>query len=232
MPKNEEMLGVIFDSDPEQPTIDSENSVYYIPFYKNEEYFDVYDNYVNFIKSCESLVRKHTFYKTYINYLINIVGMKTCQVLPNIEVDETGKGPITIEMHHGPILTLFDTCEIVLNHLRHQNCKDITTFKVANMVIEEHRLNNVRVMLLAKSVHQKVHDDSIMLNYKMGFGNTFEFLRKYSDGVDRAMRKNINDYIRWSMDNDSFDNDVLAISEHMKKYDNDFDSYDDTVADY
>ena len=228
MAKKEEMLGVTFVNDTNEPSIDSNNSMYYIPFYKTDEYFDVYENTVTFIKNCEALVRKHSFYKSYINYIINVVGMKTCQVLPNIEVDESGQNNITIEMHHGPILTLFDTCEIVLNHLRHIGCKDITTFKVANIVLEEHRLNNVRVIMLSKSVHQKVHDDSIMLNYRMGFGNTYEFLRKYADGVDRSMRKNINDYIKWSMENDSYDNDVLAISEHMEQYENDFDTYNET----
>ena len=226
--ENENMLGVIFDqTEDKKPMIDSNNSNYYVPYYKGEDYFEVYENYVGFIKKCESLVRKHTFYKTYINYLVNVVGMKTCQVLPNIEVSETGKDKITIEMHHGPILTLFDTCEIVLNHLRAIGEPDITTFKVANIVLEEHRLNNVRVMLLTKSVHQKVHDDSIMLNYNMGFGDTAEFLRKYADGVDRSMRRNINNYIEWSKNNDSFDNNVLEVSEQMVRYNNDFDEFDD-----
>lgn len=230
MAKKEEMLGVIFsETEKEQPMIDSNNSTYYIPFYKNDDYFGTYDNYVGFIKQCESLVRKHTFYKTYISYLVNVVGMKTCQVLPNIEISEGGKGGVTIEMHHGPILTLFDTCEIVLNHLRASGCQNITTFKVANIVLEEHRLNNVRVMLLTKSVHQKVHEDSIMLNYKMGFGNTAEFLRKYADGIDKSMRNNINKYIEWSMANDSYDNDVLDISVDMAKYENDFDDFDLSV---
>ena len=41
MAKNEEMLGVIFDNTDEgHPVIDSDNSMYYIPFDKTEEYFD------------------------------------------------------------------------------------------------------------------------------------------------------------------------------------------------
>ena len=103
MAKQEEMLGVKFDNNKLEPSIDSDHSMYYIPFYKTDEYFDIYENTVTFIKNCEALVRKHSFYKAYINYIINVVGMKTCQVLPNIEVDESGKNNITIEMHHGPI---------------------------------------------------------------------------------------------------------------------------------
>ena len=42
------------------------------------------------------------------------------------------------------------------------------------------------------------------------------------------MKKNINEYIEWSKKNDSFDNDVLALSEHMKIWgNNDFNEFDD-----
>lgn len=217
MSKKEEMLGVIFDNTEEgHPVIDSDNSMYYIPFDKTEEYFDVYENLVTFIKACESQVRRHPFYKKYIKYLREVVGLDTCQVFPNIEMDDN----VTIEMHHGPILTLFDTCMIVVNHLRKNGYKDITTFKVANIVIEEHRLNNVRVLFLAKTAHQKVHDDDVMLNYQMGFGDTKTFLAKYCDGVDAPMAKSINAYIEWSKNNDSFDNDVFEISEKLREWGN------------
>lgn len=224
-----EILGVKFDtSEPNQPKVDSDNSLYYIPFYKGKEFFENYESYIAFIKACESLVRKHSFYKQYKKYLIEIVGMNTCQVLPNIEADLTdGNRKVTVEMHHGPILTLFDTCQIVLNYLINTGAKDITTFKVANIVIEEHRLNNVRVMLLSKSVHQKIDDDQIMLNYNMGFGDTATFLRKYHEGLDKTIIRNINAYIEWSKANDSFDNHVFEISQDMEHWgNNDYDDFE------
>ena len=174
MAKKEEMLGVEFNTDPSEPFVDSSMSPFYIPFYKTEEYFEVYENYCTFVKACENNVRRSKFYKTYIKYLTEVVGMKCCQVLPNIEIED-GNGKVTIEMHHGPILTLFDTCSIVLNHLRKQGDPFITTFKVADIVLEEHRLNHVRVVLLSKTVHQAVHNDDIFLNSKMGFGDTQAF---------------------------------------------------------
>ena len=226
------MLGVIFDSfDSEFPIVDSHNSSYYIPFYKNDEFFSSYENYIKFVKAVEHTVRTHKFYKKYIDYLINVVGMNTCQVLSNISVsDAKKKQKVTIEMHHGPILTLFDICSIVTNYLINHESPDITTFHVANIVLEEHRLNNVRVILLAKTVHQQVHDEHINLNYNMGFGDTNTFLLKYADGIDTDMRKRINKYIEWSKQNDSFDNDVLEISETMKSYgNNDFDDFDSII---
>lgn len=227
--RKENMLGVIFDDyASEFPIVDSHNSSYYIPFFKDEEYFSSYENYIRFIKAVESNVRKHPFYKKYISYLVNVVGMNTCQVLSNIQIEEgKQKEKLTIEMHHGPILTLFDICCIVTNYLIAINSPDITTFHVANIVLEEHRLNNVRVVLLTKTVHDMVHADNIMLNYNMGFGDTATFLKKYGVGVDRDMRVRINKYIKWSQENDSFDNGVLEVVETMKSYgNNDFDEFD------
>lgn len=218
MAKNEEMLGVTFGNDNGLPYVDSDNSLFYIPFYKTEEYFEIYENYCTFVKACEAMVRKSKFYKVYIKYLIEIVGMNCCQVLPNVEVDDS-KG-VTIEMHHGPILTLFDICSIVLDHLRKSGDKYITTFKVADIVLEEHRLNNVRVILLSKTVHQEVHNENIMLNYRMGFGDTSTFLEKYKLGIDKNMRKKINEYIKWSLENDSCDNNVLEVADKMKVWGN------------
>lgn len=231
MARKENMLGVIFDDYKSSfPIVDSGNSSYYIPFYKDDEFFSSYDNYVKFVKSVEKLVRKHTFYKKYISYLINVVGMNTCQVLSNIAVPDNPKQKkdLTIEMHHGPILTLFDICSIVTNYLMNQPNTNITTFSVANIVLEEHRLNNIRVTLLTKTVHDMVHEDNIQLNYNMGFGDTATFLKKYASGVDRDMARKINKYIEWSKQNDSFDNNVLEVAETMKQYgNNDFDDFAD-----
>ena len=216
--KKEKMVGITFDDTGDTPILDSDNADYYIPFGKDEDYFGVYENYVRFIKGCESLVRKNHFYKVYIKYLIDIVGMKVCQVLPNIEVQESKKD-VTIEMHHGPILSLFQTCAIVLDHLRYLGEKEITTFKVADIVLEEHRLNNVRVMLVCKTVHQQITLHKIKLNYQMGFGDTASFLRKYPVH-DEGIKRHINEYIEWSKKNDSFDDHVLDISETLKSWGN------------
>jgi uncharacterized protein YajQ (UPF0234 family) len=226
-----EILGVIFDRDPDiGPIVDSDRSMFYLPYFKDEEYFSSYENEIIFYKGVESLVRKHSFYSKYINYLIEVVGINTCQVLSNIEVGDK-KQKITFEMHHGPILTLFDIVMVVTNHLRVNGEKKLTTFKVADIVLEEHRLNNIRTVLLTKSVHQQVHDDNIMLNYNQGYGDTGAFLKKYKDGITRDMAHKINEYIKWSIDNDSFDNDVFKISEDLKRWgNNDFDNLGERVS--
>jgi hypothetical protein len=225
--KQQEVPGIKFDRlNAPHPTVDSDNAPYYLEFDKTDEYFDYFDNQIAFIKNVEKLVRKHTFIRsTYPKYLKEIVGLKECEVMPGIKADDKGK--ITLEMHHGPILTLFDTCEIVMNAWRARGATNVNTFTIANEVIEQHRLNNVRVMFLCKSAHQKVHEEGIFLNYRQGFGDTLRFLELFKDGVDKDMRIKINEYLAWSIEHDSTDSNIMRLADTMKEWgNNDFDEFD------
>lgn len=224
--------GIIFDkTTAPHPTIDSDNSNYYLEFDKSDDYFSYYDNEIAFYKGVEKMVRKHKFIQnTYPKYLKEVVGLKTCQVLSNIESDDKNK--VKIEMHHGPILTLFDICEIVTKDMRAHNVPNINTFTVANEVVEQHRQNNVRVVFLSKSVHEKVHDEGIYLNYNQGFGDTLKFLDLYKDGVSKDMKMKINDYIAWSMEHDSTDSDIFALADTMREWgNNDYADAEDFLLD-
>lgn len=224
--------GIIFDKvDSVHPTVDSDNSNYYLEFDKSDEFFNYYDNEIAFYKGVEKAVRRHSFIrKTYPKYLKEIVGLNTCEVMPGIEADDKNK--VQIEMHHGPILTLFDICEIVTKHMRANNVPNINTFSVAKEVVEQHRLNNVRVIFLSKSAHRKVHEDDVYLNYNQGFGDTLKFLELFKDGVDKDMKIKINEYIAWSMDHDSTDNGVFKLADTMRVWgNNDFDQFDDFELD-
>jgi hypothetical protein len=227
MKQEKTMPGIIFDRvDAPHPRVDSDNANYYLEFDKTEDYFEYFDNEIAFIKNVERLVRKHQFIRvTYPRYLKEIIGLKECQVMPGIKADDKGK--VSLEMHHGPILTLFDTCEIVTNAYRARGAKDVNTFVIANEVVEQHRLNHVRVMFLCKSAHQKVHDEGIFLNYRHGFGDTLKFLEIFKDGVDKNMKIKINEYLAWSMEHDSTDNNVFRIADTMREWgNNDFDEFD------
>lgn len=199
------------------PEIDSSNSMFSLPFYKDAEYFSNFDNYVFFIKSVEKLVRRSQYYSRYIKYLRDEIGLTFCQVLSNIS-NENGE-KITIEMHHGPILTLFDYVAIVLDHLIEEG-ERITTFKVAKIVLEEHYNNNVQVVMLSKTVHQAVHAENIFINYKQGFGDLNTFLKKYHRGLQNEQIMKINRYIETSKKYDSFDRDLLALKQNILHWSN------------
>lgn len=197
----------------QNPTIDSEYSLFELPFYKNVEYFANIDNFVQFVKSVEKLVRTSEYYKRYIKYLKEDLGLNYCQVLSNIKSDEKEK--IEIHMHHGPILSLFDCVNIVTDHMIFHEEK-INTFIVAEEIIKEHFNNNIQVVMLTKTVHEEVHANNIFINLKQGFGDINTFLKKYRDGINNEQITKINNYIDLSLKYDSFDKDTLKLQDTVK----------------
>lgn len=198
------------------PTIDSDTSLYTLPFYKDSDYFSNLDNFIGFIKATESMIRTSKYYSRYIKYLKEDVGLNFCQVLSNIkQEDETSD--IDIEMHHGPILTLFDYVSIVIDHKLY-NGEPVNTFIVADTIIDEHFKNNVQVVMLSKTVHEEVHLNNIFINTKQAFGDLNAFLEKYKDGISDEQITKINKYIELSEKYDSYDKGVLELRDKIKSW--------------
>jgi hypothetical protein len=194
------------------PTIDSTNSDYLIPFYKNEDYFFSVENLVNFVKSVEKTVRVSNKYSRYIKYLKEDIGLNFCQVTSNITDDVA-----EVEMHHGPIFTLFDYCLIIVEYMLNTN-KKINTFSVADLILKEHFENNIQVVMLSKTVHEEVHERNIFLNYKHAFGDLNKFIQKYHIGLSEDMINKANKYIEYSEVNESFDKGVLDLKNSILKW--------------
>lgn len=194
------------------PTLDAETSEFELPFYKDVEYFANIDNFVSFVKAVERMVRSSSYYSRYIKYLKEEIGLRACQVLSNIE-DEYAD----IEMHHGPILTLFDYAAIITDYMLATNQK-INTFRVADILLEEHYNHNVQVVMLSKTVHEQVHENNIFINLNQAFGDLNAFLKKYRLGIHPEQVQKINHYIELSKKYDSFDKDVLKLSGFVKSW--------------
>jgi hypothetical protein len=211
------ILNVDFKKGKTNPTIDADCSLYELPFYKDNEYFVTPDNMVSFVKAVEKLVRKSKYYARYISYIKQDIGINQCQVLSNIHGgdDETTKNTV-IEMHHGPILTLFDYGIILVEYMLSKN-KKITTFKIADMLIDEHFANRVQIVMLSESIHREVHDGNIFLSTKQAFGDLNAFLEMYSSGITDEQKIKINRYIDLSSRYDSNHNGVLDINPKLLK---------------
>lgn len=180
---------------------------YILPFSQTEKTLKNLEFKNKFIKSVESLVRTNIRYTRYKAYLMGEKGLDFCQIHPNIKSDE---GKIPLEMHHGPILTLYDYCAIVTNALVERGYDNITTFTVAKIVLEEHRLNNVQVVMLCENCHDVFHSGGyIYINPKQAWGNLKEFLKKWEDGIDKDMRKVIKHNLEIAKEYESTDNGVL-----------------------
>lgn len=201
--------------DPEFHTVDSPNSTYTIPMYKPEEYFSNLDSYVAFIKACEQQVRKNDRYSKYIAYLKKEIGLNHCQVLTNIDGNKYEN--VDIEMHHGPILTLYDYCAIITEWLLTKR-RQISTFRVADIVLTEHQKNHIQVVMLATTVHEQVHARGIFLNYKHAWGDLNSFIKTYRDGISVEYVEKINRYIERSLLYDSNDFGVLKLNQTLTRF--------------
>lgn len=187
--------------------IDSPNSMYMIEFEKGDEFFSNMDSKVKFIKDCERLVRDNDRYNRYIAILKKEVSLDHCQVLSSLTDKDC-----TIEMHHGPIFTLFDICEIVINNLLLKNRK-LTTFRVADIVLREHEAHRVQVVMLSTTIHQEIHDRELFVNMKQAWGNLYEFLKRYRLTPD--LKEKYNRYVDQSMMMDSTTYDLLKKNEKL-----------------
>lgn len=198
------------------PSLHVEDSpMYELAFYKIREDFMDFEYMVRYIKSIEKMVRTHRRYKEYIRYLREEVGLKCCVVLSDVDCDSA-----SIEMHHGPILTLFDITFIILNH--HINTKGkVNTFRLAKEVLDQHFKNNIQVVMLSKTVHEQVHKGNVFINLQQAHGHFNKFIRKYIKGLTEEHINIINHYIELSKEYDSTDNGLLEISEAVIKWEGD-----------
>lgn len=209
------------------PTIDSPTSEFEIPFYKDVEYFGSLENFVSFIKDVEKMARKSDDYTTYKGILLNEVGLTYCQVMPNIDEKnmisddddnkKKKKRSSLIEMHHGPVFTLFDYAQILTEWMIINN-KKITTFRVADLLLQEHFDNRIQVVMLSKTVHEQVHEGNIFINLHQAWGDINGFIDRYGEGLSIPMIDKLNRYIDKSIKNDSFDNNVLELNYRVKDW--------------
>ena len=207
MPKS--LPDIIYNKENSTPVIDSNSSFYKILMYKDHDYFSNYESYVNFVKGIEKQVRQNDRYKKYINYLKKECKLNKCQVLKNITDEDAD-----IEMHHGPIFTLFDVCAIVLEYFILKKWK-ISTFRVADAVLDEHQKNRVQVVMVSTTIHQEIHNGEIFINYHQAWGDLNAFIKKYKDAISDEYREQINRYIDRSLLYDSNDFGILKLNEHL-----------------
>lgn len=181
-----------------------------ISLYKDLDYFQGDTAYTTFIKKCESVVRQSDDYSYFIYQIKNTYGLDFCQACSKL----TGKD-VTIEMHHGPIFTLYDICEIVLADFLMRGDR-INTMRIAKRVINEHYDLNVQIVMLAVTFHEATHNKDIFLNLKQGFGDVNTFIERYAHALQPNQKYKIHTYINLCKDNESFDKGILDTDKIVK----------------
>lgn len=183
-----------------------------ICYEKDQSFFMVLENYVSFIKGCENFIRRSSDYTNYVAALKEM-GLTHCQVLGNIDSSFGIQGhDVSVEMHHGPIFTLFDYCSCLIMYLL-KNDYTVNTPKIAKIIMNEHWTGNIQTVMLSTSVHQAVDSGKLFISLNQARGNLNAFLKKYSEGLTDHQCEKINRYIELSKKYKSTDNGIFDIKE-------------------
>lgn len=167
---------------------------YYLPYDKSP--VDLGDQKVReqFIKAVERRVRSSKLYKAYVSYLKVECGMENCAVFGN--VSSFDKSKTKVEMHHGPVFTLYDYVDIVLNKYFIEG-KDVNTFDIAAEVLDLHRRKLVQTVMLSESVHKSMDDPkhAPFLSLDMAFGDLYGFCVEYGKYFSPNHRNSLKKYL-------------------------------------
>lgn len=194
--------------------VSSDTSDFEIGLLKDRTFFMVQDNYVNFIKATEKTIRQSDDYTDYVAYLKSL-GLTRCQVLGNVDSNMSEKAhKVSVEMHHGPVFTLFDYCGTIITHMIKHD-KGITTPRLAKIIMAEHWAGNIQTVMLSSTVHAAVDSGKIFVSLKQAVGNLNNFIKKYEDGIMDNQRVKINKYIDLSEAHKATDNGVFELKESM-----------------
>lgn len=167
------------------------------------------DKFESFIRDCEKAVRRDDRYTRYKAHL-HESGLDRCAFYSKLTVDK-----VPIEMHHGPIFTMFDICAIVTDHLLKCDEK-VTTMDIADLVLTEHELNHIQVTMLCETAHQAYHSGKIFLHYKQATGDINKFIEKYYKGILKEHMFTFNKYMEMCKVNDATDNDLFITRKRLK----------------
>lgn len=180
-------------TDKYNPMITSPNCPFGILFYQTPDSMTDVETYKKFVSNVKRRVRTSRLYSMYKDYLMNTIGLNRDATMPNITADIA-----TIEMHHN-FITLEDICILVTEHTL-KTTGYVSTFDIVQLVKEEHRNNNIPIVMLSKTSHQVIeNDDEVVLPAQMCFGNWAELLAKYNRGITKNICQKVIRFISASV---------------------------------
>eukprot|EP00825_Cyclidium_porcatum_P018488 TRINITY_DN21083_c0_g1_i1.p1 TRINITY_DN21083_c0_g1~~TRINITY_DN21083_c0_g1_i1.p1 ORF type:complete len:258 (+),score=26.55 TRINITY_DN21083_c0_g1_i1:120-893(+) len=131
--------------------VECKDSFDMISLNKDKETLEEYTLLDKFIRACETRVRTSKEYAGFVDYIRNVIGLDFCQVSSNVLGTDA-----TIEMHHN-FFTLYDYVAIIINYLKDTG-QPVNSFRVADLVIQEHYDLNVQVIMVAVTTHETIHN--------------------------------------------------------------------------
>ena len=173
------------------PTLTSPNAVYSISFALTKEQTYDFEEYKRFLDSAIRNFRQSKFYTHYKHYLYSL-GIDCCQFHPNI-TSNSEQEVASLEMHHC-MLNIYDIAIIITEHILATQGM-INEFDLSDLLKIEHANNNIPIVMLCKSCHQKYHHQFLYVYPEMIFGKWWELLYKYPEGWTREIMDKVFKYI-------------------------------------
>lgn len=167
----------------------SPNSEFDISFAATKDTLMDVDVFRNFIQNAVNRFRHSRDYKMYKAYLMEL-GLCNSAIHGNISSDLC-----TIEMHH-VIINIFDIALMITQHIINTvGC--ITTFDLVQLLKQEHKANNVPIVMLDETTHEMYHSDiDSYIPPNMVFGCWWNLISNYSRGITIDIAKKIIYYIQ------------------------------------
>ena len=152
---------------------------FYLSYYKTKLNLQAEKDIDALAKATESLIRNSDEYKHYISHLKNDYGLNHCMIRRNI-TDDAAK----IEMHHGPIFTLFDYVTITMIFCFKNNI-GLSSFRLFDIVLKDHWSDLIQTVMLCKAEHEKVHNKNLSPSEKFlvmdfAYGDLLGYIQKYN----------------------------------------------------
>lgn len=185
---------------------------YPLTFYQTRDTLADMDRYKAFIDNCTHRFRKSRTYKSYKSYLMSI-GLDRCQVIGNIQ-----DGMANIEMHHN-FLTIYDITILISQHILNTVGR-CTTFDIVALLMQEHRNNNIPIVMLSETVHQLYHDNpDFYIPISMTFGKWWDLLIKYRYGITLDIAYKVVKYIQNCQRNNELNSvEFFKLSDDIKNW--------------
>ena len=194
------------------PAIYFRRCEYPLTFYQTSDTLADMDRYKAFIDNCTHRFRKSRTYKSYKSYLMSM-GLDRCQVIGNIQ-----DGMTNIEMHHN-FLTIYDITILISQHILNTVGR-CTTFDIVALLMQEHRNNNIPIVMLSETVHQLYHDNpDFYIPISMTFGKWWDLLIKYRYGITLDIAYKVIKYIQNCQRNNELNSvEFFKLSDDIKNW--------------
>lgn len=165
-------------------------------------HFETGKEFESFIKNCEKIVRNSLEYKTWRNYILDVLQINSCAI-----TDENIQD-CSVEIHHA-VPSLFILVKAIINE-KLDNGEEFCTFDIATKVIEFHYMNRIGYVPLASTIHERVTNNNFEIPIELINGDYKYFIDNYIKYLDedevqvinrRLAFKIENVDIKWSKDN-------------------------------